>query len=84
MVFLAVCGVVVAALPLWSKVKRIDEQTTNKHDENMRDEITRGFREIRGDIRGLHEEISTERRERIEGDKRRSLPKITELREDHW
>lgn len=45
-------------------------QVKNEHDENLRDEITRGFREIREDLRAIREELHVERKERIEGDKR--------------
>ena len=45
-------------------------QVQNSHTENLRDEISRGFREIREDIRALREELHTERKERIEGDRR--------------
>ena len=53
--------------------KKADEtlyEVKNEHSENLRDEITRGFREIRADISGLREELRTERIERIEGDRR--------------
>lgn len=76
--FIAVCGLFGAVAPVWitqrsqtKKLNKIDSQVSNTHDENLRDEITRGFREIRQDIGGLREEIRTERLERIEGDKRR-------------
>lgn len=58
----------------WSRQEKqgdeIREEVKNNHAENLRDEITRGFREIRADISGLREELRTERVERIEGDKR--------------
>lgn len=75
--FLGLCSVVSAGIPVWHKLKRIDDQVSNYHDENLRDEITRGFREIREDIkilrdehRELRKELHTERQERIEGDRR--------------
>ncbi|AHG23812.1 minor tail protein [Mycobacterium phage EagleEye] len=71
LVFLGVCSVATAGIPVWAKLKKIDTQVSNTHDENMRDEITRGFREIREDIKGLREELRTERIERIEGDRRK-------------
>ena len=53
------------------------DQVRNSHEENLRDEITRGFKEIREDIkvlredhRHLREDLHLERRERIEGDRR--------------
>lgn len=76
--FLAVCGVASAVLPVWLKLSKIDGQVSNSHDENLRDEITRGFKEVRADMKemradigGLREELRTERIERIEGDRRR-------------
>lgn len=45
------------------------DQVKNDHTDNLRDEITRGFREVRGDIRSLRDELHLERIERIEGDK---------------
>lgn len=55
----------------------IENQVTNAHDTNLRDDIdrltillTEGFTETRKDIRGLREELRTERVERIEGDRR--------------
>ena len=52
-------------------------EVKNSHQENLRDEITRGFREVREDIkiileehRQIRHELHTERKERIEGDKR--------------
>ncbi|AEJ93328.1 minor tail protein [Mycobacterium phage SuperCallie99] len=78
LVFFGACSVATAALPFWAKLKKIDTQVSNTHEENMRDEITRGFREIRDDMRevredikGLREELRTERIERIEGDRRK-------------
>ena len=78
LMFLGVCSIVAAGLPLWLKLKRIDNQVSNSHEENLRDEITRGFKEIREDvseihkdIRGLRGELRTEREERIEGDRLR-------------
>ena len=53
------------------------DQVRNDHTENLRDEITRGFSEVREDIkvlredhRSLREDLHLERRERIEGDRR--------------
>ncbi|EHB44160.1 bacteriophage protein [Mycolicibacterium rhodesiae JS60] len=76
--FLGACPVIAAGLPLWFKMRKIDGQVSNTHDENLRDEITRGFkeirednREIRKDIGGLREELRTERKERIDGDRQR-------------
>ncbi|WKW87246.1 hypothetical protein SEA_CHARGERPOWER_31 [Mycobacterium phage Chargerpower] len=76
--FLGACGLATAYAPVFiaqrsnaKKLERINEQVSNTHDENLRDEITRGFREIRSDISGLREEIRTERVERIEGDRLR-------------
>lgn len=53
-------------------------EVKNSHQENLRDEITRGFREVREDIkiireehRQMREELHTERQERIDGDQRR-------------
>ena len=55
----------------------IEEQVTNEHSTNLRDDIDRisrlvtdGFAETRDDIHGLREEMQTERIERIEGDRR--------------
>lgn len=55
----------------------IENQVTNAHDTNLRDDIdrltillTEGFTETHKDIRGLREELRTERVERIEGDHR--------------
>ena len=45
-------------------------EVKNSHEENLRDEITRGFKEVREDIQHLRKELHTEREERIEGDKR--------------
>lgn len=53
------------------KIARIDEQTSNNHDENLRDEITRGFREVREDIRLLATALNIERQERIDGDRQK-------------
>ncbi|UJD21127.1 hypothetical protein SEA_SORORFAGO_30 [Mycobacterium phage SororFago] len=75
---ITLCGLATAYAPIIlhqrstaKKLQKIDTQVSNSHDENLRDEITRGFREIRQDIGGLREEIRTERLERIAGDKRR-------------
>lgn len=55
----------------------IQDQVTNEHDTNLRDDIDKltalvaeGFSETRKDIGGLREELRTERIERIEGDRR--------------
>lgn len=78
LMFLGVCSVLVAGLPLWNKVRKIDTQVSNSHDENLRDEITRGFREVREDMQllrqaqlSLRDEMRAERKERIEGDRAR-------------
>ena len=59
------------------KLGNIEEQVTNEHSTNLRDDIdgltrllTEGFAETRKDINGLREEMRTERVERIEGDRR--------------
>lgn len=52
------------------KLDKIDGQVSNTHDENLRDEITRGFREVREDIRLLATALNIERQERIDGDNR--------------
>lgn len=86
LVFFGVCSVMTVALPIWLKVRSIDDQVTNNHDENLRDEITRGFKEIREDIsvvreelrldrssiNSLRDDLRVERTERIDGDKRRA------------
>ncbi|AGT14280.1 minor tail protein [Mycobacterium phage Adzzy] len=69
--FIALCGAAPAVAPVWLKLKKIDGQVSNTHDENLRDEITRGFREVRQDIRLLSEALNTERQERIDGDRRK-------------
>ncbi|QFG04606.1 hypothetical protein PBI_KEZIACHARLES14_30 [Mycobacterium phage Keziacharles14] len=83
--FVSLCGLGGLVLPVWitqkgnaKKLNQINDQVSNTHEENLRDEITRGFREMREDmlgvkqdIGGLREEIRTERLERIAGDKRR-------------
>lgn len=55
----------------------IENQVTNEHSTNLRDDIdglgrlvTEGFAETRKDVRELREEMRTERIERIEGDRR--------------
>jgi hypothetical protein len=58
-------------LPVWLKVKKIDNQVSNSHEENLRDEITRGFREVNLALRLIQEQLNTERVERIEGDRLR-------------
>ncbi|AFM54992.1 minor tail protein [Mycobacterium phage Astro] len=65
---LGMCPVLAAVIPVWLKLRDVKEQVCNNHDENLRDEITRGFAEIRKDIGGLREELRTERKERMEGD----------------
>mgnify|MGYP003584897359 CR=1 FL=1 len=70
LVFLGICSVATAGIPVMSKLRKIDTQVSNSHDENLRDEITRGFREIRADIRLLSDELHIERKERIKGDLR--------------
>lgn len=88
--FLGFCGVISVVYPVWLKVARIDEQTTNNHEENLRDEITRNFKELREELSshrretreelsGLKQDIRAEREDRIEGDKSRTLRK-----EDEW
>ncbi|BBC43589.1 hypothetical protein PBI_AN9_33 [Mycobacterium phage AN9] len=69
--FVALCSVLPLTLPFWFKIKKIDSQVSNSHEENLRDEITRGFKEVREDIRLLHEALNIERRERIAGDEKR-------------
>lgn len=58
----------------WDQVEQKTNETLyqvkNEHDENLRDEITRGFKEVRADIRSIRDELHTERKERIEGDLR--------------
>ena len=78
--FVALCGMLSLVLPVWitarknsQKLNQINDQVSNSHNENLRDEITRGFRELRQDIGGLREEIRTERQERIAGDRVRDL-----------
>lgn len=70
------------AIPLWSKVKKIEghaesanEQVSNTHSTNLRDDIDRlaesieaGFSETRTQFRQVHEALNLERRERMEGD----------------
>ncbi|MBU8821059.1 DUF2746 domain-containing protein [Mycolicibacterium goodii] len=60
-----------------AKTDEIHEQVVNTHDTNMREDldelrdlVTDGFRRVERDIGGMREEIRTERKERIEGDKR--------------
>ncbi|MCH9731629.1 MAG: DUF2746 domain-containing protein [Actinomycetia bacterium] len=55
----------------------IQDQVTNAHETNLRDDIDKltalvaeGFAETRKDVRELREEMRTERIERIEGDRR--------------
>lgn len=69
-VFTLVALALIGAVPLWRRIKRIDDQVTNDHTDNMRVEITKGFKDIRADIQLLRDELHTERKERIEGDKR--------------
>ncbi|QDK01134.1 minor tail protein [Mycobacterium phage Purky] len=60
-----------------AKTDEIHEQVVNTHDTNLRadfdelrDLVTDGFRRVERDIGGMREEIRTERKERIAGDKR--------------
>lgn len=69
LMFLGVCSVAAIVLPVWLKVKKIDTQVSNTHEENFRDEMTRGFREVREDIRLLSTALNIERQERIDGDR---------------
>ncbi|QGJ88783.1 membrane protein [Mycobacterium phage Yecey3] len=87
--FVALCTMLGLVLPVYltqrsqnKKLNQINDQVSNTHDENLRDEITRGFKElqtviadhrkeVREDINGLREELRTERVERIEGDRLR-------------
>jgi len=78
--FIVLCVTFSSVYPVWAKLKKIDGQVSNSHEENLRDEITRGFREIREDIkvlraehRELRADLRTERIERIEGDKRKEV-----------
>lgn len=80
LVVVALSGLGTAVLPVWltsrrngRKLAEINNQVSNSHDENLRDEITRGFREMRADIGGLREEMRTERQERIAGDRVRDI-----------
>lgn len=66
-------------------ISEIRDQVSNSHDTNLRDdidalsrlvtstvgELTETVGELRSDIRELGRDLSTERRERIEGDQRR-------------
>ncbi|AGI12976.1 hypothetical protein PBI_BUTTERS_29 [Mycobacterium phage Butters] len=61
-----------------AKTDEIHEQVVNTHDTNLRadfdelrDLVTDGFRRVERDIGGIREEIRTERKERIAGDRRR-------------
>ena len=47
-------------------------QVQNEHSENLRDEITRSFKEVKEDLRIMRDELHVERKERIEGDRRDS------------
>ncbi|QFG10401.1 hypothetical protein KIV65_gp68 [Mycobacterium phage Anthony] len=71
LLFLVLSPIITAGLPLWFKVKKIDNQVSNDHTENFREEMTRGFREVREDIRLLSTALNTERQERIDGDRLR-------------
>lgn len=75
LMFLGLCPVAAVAIPAWlglrKQVGHIRNEVTNNHDENLRDEITRGFREVRADIGGLRADLSIERQERIDGDRLR-------------
>ncbi|AXC38492.1 hypothetical protein SEA_RUBEELU_29 [Mycobacterium phage Rubeelu] len=61
-----------------AKTDEIHEQVVNTHETNLRadfdelrDLVTDGFRRVERDIGGIREEIRTERKERIAGDRRR-------------
>ncbi|ALA48138.1 minor tail protein [Mycobacterium phage Phlei] len=82
--FMALCTLAGTVYPVWAKLKKIDGQVSNDHQENLREEITRNFKEIRqefadfrkeihDDITGLRADLRTERIERIEGDKRKEV-----------
>lgn len=80
--FVALCGMGSLVLPVWltqrsnaKKLNKIDTQVSNNHDENFRDEMTRGFKDIsdefravRIELRLIRDEALIERKERIEGD----------------
>lgn len=71
---LTLAGIVIPAIIVShrsssDKLDAIEEQVSNDHEENLRDEISRGFKEVREDIRSLRDELHTERKERIDGDK---------------
>lgn len=73
--FLGLCGLVPAALPVWTKLKRIDSQVSNTHDTNLREDLDKlaeaidaGFAENRKEFQLIHEALNIERRERIAGD----------------
>lgn len=58
----------------------IRDQVQNGHEkplrvdlDDFRDEMRTGFKDMRRDIGGIREELRDERRERIEGDRRRDL-----------
>lgn len=77
-VLLAIPAIIaaLAALRSHKEAKETHYEITNDHDSNIRHDIDDlaqivrdGFSEVRRDIGGLREEIRTERRERIEGDR---------------
>lgn len=77
--FFGVCSVVTAGIPVWSKLKRIDNQVSNTHDTNLRDDLDKlansieaGFAENRREFQLVHEALNIERRERIAGDEKRA------------
>ena len=77
--FLGLCSVVTAGIPVWSKLKRIDNQVSNTHDTNLRDDLDKlansieaGFAENRREFQLVHEALNIERRERIAGDEKRA------------
>lgn len=76
--FLGLTAALPAILPVWAKLKRIDDQVSNTHSTNLRDDldglgdsINAGFAENRKEFQLLHEALNIERRERIAGDARR-------------
>ena len=83
LVIIALIGMASATIPAvmarrhGKTLGAIEEQVTNEHSTNLRDDIDRisrlvaeGFSETRRDVRELREEMRTERLERIEGDRR--------------
>ncbi|AIM40975.1 hypothetical protein PBI_SQUIRTY_28 [Mycobacterium phage Squirty] len=60
-----------------AKTDEIHEHVVNTHDTNLREDlddlrdlVVDGFRRVERDIGGIREEIRTERKERIAGDRR--------------